>query len=86
MDPFPWIALGDFAQKGGVIAFLLLILIAGARQVWVWGWMYREAIAKAEKLQEVLDASLRNQERALDIAERRLLTEARPPPSKRGPA
>jgi hypothetical protein len=73
-----WPDVVDLVNRIGIIGILLFVIWAAATKKWVWGWQLEDANARieaanarAEKLQEVLDAALRNQERALDLIERR---------------
>ena len=38
-----------YLERGGVLALLLLIIGAGMKQVWVWGWMYRQALVERDE-------------------------------------
>lgn len=38
MDPK---ALVDYINAGGVLALGILFIVAGSRQLWVWGWTYK---------------------------------------------
>jgi hypothetical protein len=44
----------DYVKDGGVIALLLLFVVGGMRETWVWGTHYRAMRTEAEtRLQEM---------------------------------
>lgn len=42
-------ALLPYLERGGVLGILVLIVVTGMKQVWVWGWQYRQAVAEREE-------------------------------------
>ena len=42
-------ALLTYLERGGVLAVLAFIIVTGMKQVWVWGWMYRHALAERDE-------------------------------------
>ena len=43
-------AIWDWAKtQGPLVAVLVAILVTGARQMWVWGWHYREMRADRDQ-------------------------------------
>lgn len=67
----------DVIAKGDVAVLLALIIFAGARRWWVWGWVYDDKTREAEDFKALAKAQTDNAEaitqqasRALDLAER----------------
>ena len=67
LDPF---VIADFIQKVGVIGLLILILVGGAKKVWVFGWYADELRARAEKAEQQRDHALGTASRAVDVTEK----------------
>lgn len=42
-------ALLALVRDGGALGLLILWLVAGFKEVWVWGTVYRRALADAER-------------------------------------
>ena len=42
----------DLISKGGLAVALVVILIAGMKGYWVWGWIYKEGIEREKQLRE----------------------------------
>ena len=55
----------------GAVAMLLLILIAGARGWWVFGWHYREVARERDAWREIALSTTNLAERAIERLERR---------------
>lgn len=51
MDPNQ---LFDLIVKGGVTALLFLIIWSGAKRIWVWGWVLKEAEDRHDKETAIL--------------------------------
>lgn len=47
--------LVDIISGGGLVGLLVIILVAGMRGYWVWGWAYKEGIAREQRLREERD-------------------------------
>lgn len=45
----------DIISGGGLVGLLVIILVAGMRGYWVWGWAYKEGIAREKQLREERD-------------------------------
>jgi hypothetical protein len=63
--------------KGDIAVLLALILFAGSRRWYVWGWVYDDKVREAEDFKAIAKAQTDNAEaitqqatRALDLAER----------------
>lgn len=37
----------------GTVAFLVLVLVAGARQYWVWGWTYQREVREKQEWRRI---------------------------------
>ena len=46
IDPVSFV---KYLERGGLLALLAFIIITGMKQVWVWGWQYRQAVAEREE-------------------------------------
>lgn len=53
-------------EKIGIVSGVIVILILGAKEVWVWGHHYRRAVARADKLEELLFRTLGVAQRVVD--------------------
>jgi hypothetical protein len=60
--------LWDVIDKGGVIGILVALIIAGARQYLVFGWLYREAVREKDEWKSLALKGTRLLEK---VAERR---------------
>lgn len=67
----------DVVAKGDVAVLLAIIIFAGSRRWWVWGWVYDDKVREAEDFKAIAKAQTDNAEaitqqaeRALDLAER----------------
>ena len=56
-----------YLSRGGILGLLALIIVSGMKQVWVWGWMYRQAVADRDewktrwlKAAELAEQAVRN--------------------------
>lgn len=67
LDP---LAIADFIQKVGIVGLLILIVVGGARRVWVYGWYADELRNRAERAEDKLEAALKAGERATSVAEK----------------
>lgn len=38
-----------YIERGGLVGVLLFILLTGMRQIWVWGWLYKQAISDRDE-------------------------------------
>lgn len=43
----------QWIEKGGVLAVAVIIIVAGSRKLWVWGWQYREMEADRDFWRDV---------------------------------
>ena len=43
----------DLLNRGGVLALLALILLGGHRRWWVFGWAYRETLAREQEWKQL---------------------------------
>lgn len=43
---------------GALLIFLLLVIWAGLRQIWVWGWLYREALRDRDAWRKRAEAAI----------------------------
>ena len=48
-------ALFQALQQGGLVAFTILVLLAGATRRWVFGWQLDEMRAQRDQLQKRVD-------------------------------
>jgi hypothetical protein len=44
----PSAAILKLITDGGIVAILVLTLIAGAKRWWVWGWTYTDLLAERD--------------------------------------
>lgn len=49
---FDYTDVVNFLNKGGILGFLVLILVSGARRLWVWGWYYKDLEERYKKVEE----------------------------------
>lgn len=59
-----------YVRDGGTIAVLLLIIVGGMRQWYVWGWYVQEQRASIVKLEARLERATRVAEAGTDAADR----------------
>jgi hypothetical protein len=82
-----WTALTHIADRAGVILILLIIILAGMRRWWVWGWTFDECTKREQEWKNLAQHGTNNSDRALDQATRLLeLAQMRtgpPPPARR---
>lgn len=45
----------DLIQQGGLLTLVLLIVLAGGRRIWVYGWMYDKQTQQLDQLIEAFD-------------------------------
>ena len=65
LSPVPTLAWLDLVLGPlGVLVLLLIIGWTGARSVWVWGWQYREMVARYESM---LTEARENNKRVIDL-------------------
>lgn len=57
-------------EKIGIVAGVIAVLILGSREVWVWGYHYRRAVARADKLEELAFRLLGVTDKALETRKR----------------
>ena len=55
--PEAWNIL-DLVMKGGVIGLLVVMLLGGMRQWWVFGWQYRQVVSERDEFKKALMDSL----------------------------
>ena len=67
LDP---IVIADFLQRVGIVGLLILILVGGAKRIWVFGWYADELRARAERAEAQRDRALGTATRAMDVTER----------------
>lgn len=60
----------DAISQGGFVVALLLLIIAGARRIWVYGWMWEHEKEQNDKLLEINERLSRSLETALGIGGR----------------
>ena len=46
-------------SPAGISMLVLATLFAGAREIWVYGWVYRSAVKRSEWLESQLDVALK---------------------------
>lgn len=54
------------AQYGFPLAALLIVVVTGARRVWVWGWALRDAEAREAQWREIALKALNVGERVVE--------------------
>lgn len=52
------ISILDLIAKGGIIGLLVVILVGGMRQWWVFGWQYRQVLGERDEFKKALVDSL----------------------------
>jgi len=67
LNPELLTALSDL----GIVAILILILIAGARGWWVFGWHYEEVARERDAWREIALSTTNLAEKAIERLERR---------------
>lgn len=45
--------LYDFVARGGFPALMAVILWAGSKRVWVWGWQFDHERRRADRFEEI---------------------------------
>lgn len=53
-----------------MVGLLILIVVGGARGVWVYGWYAAELRARIERLERQRDEALAKASRAVDVVEK----------------
>lgn len=43
----------DAINAAGIVGLFIVMLWAGSKKVWVWGWAYREAIAREQEWKDL---------------------------------
>ncbi len=43
----------DWLMRGGLLAGVLLVLWAGSREIWVWGYLYRREKERADRFEQM---------------------------------
>ena len=61
--------IGQVLSDWGVVGLVALILVAGAKQVWVWGWTYREKAKESEEWKQRALRATNVATTAVDVAE-----------------
>jgi hypothetical protein len=61
--------IGQLLSDWGVVGLVALILVAGAKQVWVWGWTYRDKAKECEEWKSRALRAVTTATKAVDIAE-----------------
>ena len=46
-------ALYELINKGGVVALLLIIVVAGIKRYWVPGWLYRQILKERDEWKQL---------------------------------
>ncbi len=54
MDPAYLQQLADLISTGGLVAVSLVIFVAGYKQIWVWGWHYRQVVEDRDQYRKQL--------------------------------
>lgn len=44
------LTIWDVVSRGGLPAAMALIIWSGVKQLWVWGWLYRDAISRIDQM------------------------------------
>lgn len=65
LDPWIKIATSPFA----LLLFLLALLYAGARMLWVFGWAYRAILDERDSWKDIAEAQTENVARLTSILE-----------------
>lgn len=63
-------------QQGSLVLLLTLIIVTGARGLWVWGWQYKEALARAAYYQSIVHRQFGLIDKAVTVAQQQVF----PPP------
>lgn len=58
------------ARDAGTVSMLIMVLWGGWRKIWVWGWLYREAIRERDAWKRIALEGHVNQERLLEMVKR----------------
>lgn len=61
-------------NDGGIIALLVVILVGGVREWWVFGWYYTEMSRERDTWKELALSGTSLAERAVNIAQHRKTT------------
>lgn len=67
LDP---LILLDYLQRAGTLGLLILIVVGGARGVWVYGWYAAELRARIERLEQQRDEALHKADRAVNVVDK----------------
>lgn len=70
-----WLSL---LRDGGLVVGALLILVSGAREVWVWGWTYRAMQQDRDDWKSLALRNLDLAQRGTSLADHALNREVRP--------
>ncbi len=62
-------SLLEFLNTGGVVALLLLVIITGWREDWVWGNLYRKKERECTAWRELAMSNLTTASEAISLAE-----------------
>jgi hypothetical protein len=47
--------MGELTPRDiGIVAGVVIILIAGSRGIWVWGYLYKRELERADRLETML--------------------------------
>lgn len=47
--------LWDLVSRGGLPSAMAIVIWSGTRQLWVWGWLYRDALTRIDEMREERD-------------------------------
>lgn len=60
-----------FLSELGAVAILVLVLVSGARQLWVWGWTYDREVREKQEWRRIALSSKDLLRDAVTLAEQR---------------
>lgn len=59
----------DLISNAGLVGLLVLIIVGGAKRMWVFGWVYENALAEKDEWKELALSGTTVAEKAVSAAE-----------------
>lgn len=56
----------DLITKGGLVGFLLLVLVGGQRQWWVFGWQYQDRTKEMNEWKQIALTNTKLLDKSID--------------------
>ncbi len=63
------LTIWDVVSRGGLPAAMAIIIWSGTKQLWVWGWLYRDALTRIDQMREERDEWKRLALRSTSLAQ-----------------